>query len=448
MNWRDDQYLFRLASTFGWDEAITLCNSLITGIELTVDASRRQQRDTGNMEDGRFNDSLDNSAQAHQKTPQEWLNYAFNQLLYQDQWKNTPLHAACYVKPPVDVIDALLRIGRVLWKHRSYLLHVPVFATASMDNSTPFLVACSTGASTDVLQRYLDEIEYYIDQKWVDSQWARNMILKPDDQGTSPLFGWMAFHNGWIKRILSTLASIKEIRLVEVQPTLYQSIGDWHVVCCRIAPYCPTSLLDWVAAYQLDGKHVSAVECAATRDSTGRLPLHRALEAADLFRSTTAQVDKRLPMTGCEIDSIDTPKKQSADELDKLSLPVKCHNNMIETNRLQIVEALLQWHPKAATIPFPSGRSPLCQAIAFGSSCHTNGGTGIVQLLLQYAPASPLEPDPITGLYPFMLAATASTVNDEDACCVINTLYLCFVTILNPLRLHYINLTTDNKQHF
>lgn len=92
MNWRDDQYLFRLASTFGWDEAITLCNSLITGIELTVDASRRQQRDTGNMEDGRFNDSLDNSAQAHQKTPQEWLNYAFNQLLYQDQWKNTPLH--------------------------------------------------------------------------------------------------------------------------------------------------------------------------------------------------------------------------------------------------------------------------------------------------------------------------------------------------------------------
>ena len=92
MNWRDDQYLFRLASTFGWHEAITLCNSLITGIELAVDASRRQQRDTGNMEDGRFNDSLDNSAQAHQKTPQEWLNYAFNQLLYQDQWKNTPLH--------------------------------------------------------------------------------------------------------------------------------------------------------------------------------------------------------------------------------------------------------------------------------------------------------------------------------------------------------------------
>jgi hypothetical protein len=325
---------------------------------------------------------------------------------------------------------------------------VPVFATASMDNSTPFLVACSTGASTDVLQRYLDEIEYYIDQKWVDSQWARNMILKPDDQGTSPLFGWMAFHNGWIKRILSTLGNNQRdtasggttnalseywrlaCRMLQLTSTNIHDPNEplsTHILvhrCAGIAPYCPTSLLDWVAVYQLDGKHVSAEECAATRDSTGRLPLHRALEAADLFRSTTAQVDKRLPMTGCEIDSIDTPKKQSADELDKLSLPVKCHNNMIETNRLQIVEALLQWHPKAATTPFPSGRSPLCQAIAFGSSCHTNGCTGIVQLLLQYAPASPLEPDPITGLYPFMLAATASTVNDEDACCVINTVYL------------------------
>ena len=93
------------------------------------------------------------------------------------------------------------------------------------------------------------------------------------------------------------------------------------------------------------------------------------------------------------------------------------NNPKLEKNRVQIITKILRWHPQAATAPFFNGRTPLTQAIAHGGTWHqmgyhngvsdfNNGNFGVLQLLWGYAPEQTLEIDPVSGLYPFMLAAT------------------------------------------
>ncbi|KAL7470010.1 hypothetical protein ACHAXS_010259 [Conticribra weissflogii] len=250
--WHDDQYLFRLTSTFGWDDAIALCNHLVKGIENSapvstdfdsavgtniaayetidkqISSSSNEIRFDGSQRRHYFNDSLEeNYDETNEKNFQDWISHAITQLTYQDQWGNTPLHAASYVKPPVEVVVALFAVGRVLvkWKliaavrfaknspffKSLYSLMEPLWAIPSKDGSTSFLVACCTGASTAVLQRYLDEVEYYIAQKWVaDPVKARLLVLQRDDSKllcNSPIKGWMDFHHRWISRQLGRMDS-------------------------------------------------------------------------------------------------------------------------------------------------------------------------------------------------------------------------------------------------
>ena len=119
--------------------------------------------------------------------------------------------------------------------------------------------------------------------------------------------------------------------------------------------------------------------------------------------------------------------------------PIIYNNPKLEQNRVQIIQKLLQWYPHAAKTPFCNGRLPLVQAIVYGGTWHqigyAHGGIdshqadslGLLQLLWGYAPEQSLEVDPVTSLYPFMLAATIgqNDVNyglerDQD---VIDTVY-------------------------
>jgi hypothetical protein len=73
--WLDDQYLFRLTSTFGWDEAAALCDTLVTGIEQAV-ASADAQADTSTHSASSFgylNDTLYSSKPNDCKSVEEWL---------------------------------------------------------------------------------------------------------------------------------------------------------------------------------------------------------------------------------------------------------------------------------------------------------------------------------------------------------------------------------------
>ena len=227
-------------------------------------------------------------------------------------------HQARGVKPPLDVIEALFRLGRVLYSLEmrrtddcnNNLLKTPLWSIQSNDGSTPFLVACSTGASTPIISRYLDEIDCYIEKQWIpcgnptlnpniapheSNHHARMLVLQPDNQGNNPLMGWMAFHSGWIEQELKWMkdpsrstgsingssnghqsyynshhlprhdreestCSLSEYKSLACRMLLYATM---HIHphknnnspaltpvlmhrCAAIAPFCPVSLLEWM----------------------------------------------------------------------------------------------------------------------------------------------------------------------------------------------------------
>jgi len=118
----------------------------------------------------------------------------------------------------------------------------------------------------------------------------------------------------------------------------------------------------------------------------------------------------------------------------------------LEHNRTNIIRKILQWHPGAVKTPFPNGRTPMVQAIAYGGTWHSMGyyqttircgwekndktnNVGLVQLLWDCAPEQTSEIDPVSGLYPFMLAATVQqnhgggVVDDREDCDRLDTIF-------------------------
>jgi hypothetical protein len=83
--------------------------------------------------------------------------------------------AASYVHPPLHVIQAIFRAARVIWKYSINQPNIPIWSIPATDNSTPLFVACSTGATTDVLQCYLDEVDRLQCQiAGIETKWSRN----------------------------------------------------------------------------------------------------------------------------------------------------------------------------------------------------------------------------------------------------------------------------------
>jgi hypothetical protein len=241
----------------------------------------------------------------------------------------------------------------------------------SKDDSTPFLVACSTGATTCILQRYLDEVDYYIDRNWVDRS-ARTLVLQPDNQGTTPLIGWISFHRGWIAHLELTSSDKSRERALTGYLELATRMvwfATMHVApeypssnplvvhrCAFIAPYCPVFMIQWLVHLREDTAeaYVPEHECAATRDEMGRLPLHNAIEAIEIS-STPLNFAVNRNDTHAATSPLIGHRK---------------HRNF-ETNRNEIINTLLRWYPKAAGEPFPNGRSPLCEAIGRGGYWHS-----------------------------------------------------------------------------
>ena len=364
--------------------------------------------------------------------------------MYQDQWGNTPLHgenhvssafmflsfslfsciaryyfsAASYVNPPLHVIQAIFRAARVIWKYSINQPNIPIWSIPATDNSTPFLVACSTGAATDVLQCYLDEVEYYIDQNWTDCS-ARLLVLKPDDQGTNPLMGWASFHRGWMERTPAARSrgpkqlhnylelATRMVWFATMQTYPDQPSSDQLIIqrCAFVASQCPVFLMQWLINPHGDGAEtrVSESECAISiRDERNKLPLHYAIESPASL------------VFGGECNSNNVRTTQ---------------NHNLEMNRNQMIETLLNWFPKGAGEHFPNGRTSLCEAIARGGHWHASTevklkgytSNGVIKLLYEHAPDKLLERDATTGLYPFMLAAISSTDNKDTG--AIDTIY-------------------------
>ena len=310
------------------------------------------------------------------------------------------------------------------------------FRFARMNITTKTIVACSTGASLPVLNCYLDEIVYYFDQRWSSSHYCQMAVLLPDNQGNTPMMGYMSLHHKWNSRTRWVARHHQRYRNFACRilrfashPTLFLSLAaaeeqeegqeESTIVlvhrCASIASYCPVSLLDWVVSLpsRFASGHVNDDDdnnddhggrgswlprglfpgdvCAATKDNDGKLPFHRALEGAGV---------------GVVIPS---------------SIRIEEASPKLERNRLYIVQKLLLWYPLAASTALPNGRSPLVHAIAHGGAWHgirdsttttaasasaNDAHLGLLQLLWRNSPEQSLDIDPVSGLYPFRLAAT------------------------------------------
>ena len=302
------------------------------------------------------------------------------------------------------MIDALFRVGRSIYKYSHDLPELPIWAVPAKDDSTPFLVACSTGTSIDGLQRYLDEIDYYIEHNWVLPR-ARVLVLKPDNQGTSPLMGWMTYHDRFITshiklgvgRLLTTYDELVT-RMVWFA-TQHLNISSGYPItralllhrCTHIARQFPHQLLDFMFL-------TAPNSIAMVRDDQNKLPLHNAIDG-----------DEILPVP---FDS---------------SIQIDDTNISNETNRNTMIETILTWDPSCARENYPSdGRSPLCKAIMCGDRWHAkskkSGRTfedGVVKKLFESAPDKLGERD-VSGLYPFMMAATIPYSDEIE---IIETVY-------------------------
>ena len=97
--WNDSQYLFRLTSTFGWEEVVHLCNELENEIEQVVARSSVRNECDGQFSNrDQCNDSTSSSnSDDSSSSLDNWLFHAGSQLMYQDQWGNTPLHGKTLV---------------------------------------------------------------------------------------------------------------------------------------------------------------------------------------------------------------------------------------------------------------------------------------------------------------------------------------------------------------
>ena len=304
-----------------------------------------------------------------------------------------------------------------------------------------------------VLQAYLDEVEYYIERKWSHPHHSRMIVTNPDMQGTDPLSGWLSFHfqskAAQLKRP-STLGGpgvaddhwdfacrALAFATPHVNPHSPRLAPVLVHRCASIADHCPVVLLEWIVAIANtrgsgddDDRVFHGEACAATADVFGRLPLHRALECGtNVSKSWTfeaivlfdddgdsyVETDVVSEFIDATVTGADSSVISSIDETVRMRWTSRTALEgypRAQKYRARIVKTLLKWHPRAAAIHFPNGRSPLVHAIANGGSWHTAdfhyGNMGLLQLLWTHAPEQSLETDPITGLYPFMLAATVS----------------------------------------
>ena len=131
---RDDrEFLLRSALTHNWGSLLDFCAQI--GMFLVDTGS------AGSPQRASLTRSTSEDVEASR------ISLVRKQLEACDQWGNNVLHAACFYRPPVNVVRSLLQLA-----HR---YDCPLHLGRALDGSTPLQVACACGASLEVVQLIL-----------------------------------------------------------------------------------------------------------------------------------------------------------------------------------------------------------------------------------------------------------------------------------------------------
>jgi hypothetical protein len=390
----DSQFLLRCALTHDWDTLIGFCQFLEEIFTVSV-PDRVFQWQENRIRAGK------------------------RQLLAQDQWGNSALHAACYNKPPVRVVTALLTAASVAPPEP-----LQIHTILSRDQSNPLLIACATGASLQVIEALLDPPGSGLLN-------GGSLVTVADQLGSTPL-SELAVHYELQRKspmYAQTALPLDQVHLINtnngggiLEEQRYDGNYQYHRSRSRRSRRRnrrnnsrDDCLLEtfrnklerilqaaWSASNNTNSSSLTSIvhgaaHIAATvppvvtrlvcrgyphmisfTDRHGVLPLHLAVSSHSLLSSSCKNTTGSLPL--------------------------------LLSRHAYFVEQLLNYYPASAqmVVPNTGGRFPLVQAIASGLWWHTmEGGKGPLQLLWEAAPRVLSQLDPVTGLYPAMVAATS-----------------------------------------
>ena len=352
------------------------------------------------------------------------------QLLSINQWGNNCLQIACHRKPPVSLITAILSAASKV-PQGGLNLHTMV----NSSNSTPLAIACTSGATGKVIHQLLNPPE------GLESGGSSVSIV--DDFGSTPFQGLIQRYELFLK---IPLLKNKCKPLDEVDE-IWSLVEDARSSKCATSTSEDPSILMsfWVS---IDSLIQAAFECNTTgaRSEALRESLVSVVHGA-------AHVSESLPTKLTDLIlrvQKSMINKPAANGTLPLHLAVTRDSVRRQSQsdpqsvfqRAYFVEKIIQMDPLAASSAVPGNRrTPLCQAIASGLDWHIDGILsplpGPVQRLWEANPDALYTRDPVTGLYPCLLAATSAvlqeTVDDREG--QIDDLYQ-LDTVYQLLRLY------------
>jgi ankyrin repeat protein len=404
---------------------------------------------------------------------------ATKMLLARDSFGNTPLHVACYHRPPRRVISALLNAASRCG------LEIHTMANARKEN--PLLIACVTGISNPVIQELLETRQGMTD--------GGATVSIADDDANTP-FTALVTRYEMLRRIISCQAKTLPLENVDCISVIDLMSNNNHMEKKTIwnmfdavggvnykYSYCPLFETFWRSIDSLIQAAWWSQDGSASRSSDLREPSFVSILHGAAYLSAslpTILIDflfRVYPEMVFATDQKGTHALHLAITTDTVRLQSQLHPRLVY-QRKHFIDRLLKLDPSAARRPVPSTgtggqhlRSPFCQAIASGlhwhiaSCCDTKSSNnqrakdnntaaaatatataGPLQSIWRCAPEKLYTRDIATGLYPFMLAA-ATRVDDhvcqslllencagESAIVTIDTYQL--DTVYNLLRLY------------
>jgi len=267
----------------------------------------------------------------------------------------TPLHAAVQMRPPIHVIRALLDA------------FPDAVSVPARKGEYPLHIACRYNASPEVLYELVKDQPGIARQetKWgstpLVSLWRRNVSVDEREDYSSDF--WQQ-----VRVLLRAAAQSRKDECGPKENDPHDKLYIVHAAVSMGSLGCPIAVLDFCLTEYPEQVHEA--------DESGRLPLHLATGPTQW---------------SCRSKRRYKPREQ------------------------EVLERLLQRHPDATRVVDPhTSRLPLHSALA-----HRHEWVGGICHLVSCSPDVLLQPDPVSGLVPFMAAATpiGETVVD------LNTIY-------------------------
>lgn len=434
---RDRSFLRRCCETYNWDMAINFCEDTLHPILTNQENSEDCGASVANytLSDGLHHTEYDESVSFQNCHAKRQYQAAIDQLTSRDEWGNTPLHAACYNKPPLRVVTSILLCAS--------LASLNVHLVLTKDGSTPLNIACGTGASTDVLRVLLTPPRPLQD--------GGLAVTIADTTGSTPLTELITFYNlqrrgPWFQQALPLH------KVVFFTKTTPNTIS---------LPRSPTHMK------HSDNNHVGQAQNKSTEELYEQLQLRVTL----LLRAAWSAISKKTSSIGkwtsyvhamalfaeaCPLELTELLVR-SFPEMTKAptetgflplhlairsTVRVRYNNkghqhlqrNSLAARRSFVIQQLVEAFPESGKSRFPArknlscsqGRNLLCQAIASGLKWHTVGPEdeeGPLQCLALQNPTSIVSFDEETGLYPFLLAATTYRPESNQGVATLDSIY-------------------------